>query len=112
MKKYENRDKTILVILILVIAALIFLFLFRAYNHYSAWRGNHTYFDRPDWKIESWMTLRTISTRFNITDSELFREVGVNEIKINPHITLDLFCKEYHQNCTDLVERLNVIAGK
>jgi len=99
------------IVIILLIVALVFLFSYRAYVHYSTWNKHHNYFKNPNQKIESWMSLRMISKGFSISIDEIFGVMGVNA-SINRNTALDRFCKEYRENCTELVERLNTLAGK
>jgi hypothetical protein len=96
---------------ILVLIALILLFSFRVYHSYSSWRSYHNYLNQPNPQIEPWMNVRMISARFNITTGGIFKEMN-NKTSINPHISLDRFCTQYNQNCTDLVERLNLAIKK
>ncbi len=107
----KGRDRYILLAVILVALAFVIFFSWRTYSNYVLWKNQHNYFKKPGQEIESWMTLKMISERFNISHTQLLEEMGVNKT-LNPHITLDVFCKQYKQNCTSLLERLNARIAK
>jgi len=111
MSKEQNRNY-IYVVIILLIVALLFSALFRAHENYLRYKENKDYLSQPNKKIQGWMNIKIISANFNLSSQEIFKEMGVDETKINPHISLDRFCKEYNQNCTLLIERLNNRAGR
>lgn len=111
MKK-KLRKKEFYFVLAMILAVFVFFLLFRAYQHYSAWKAYHDYFNQPNPKIESWMSFDTISKRFQISEREILNELNVSERQINPRMTLDRFCRRYHQNCTELVKRLNELSEK
>lgn len=105
------QRKVVYIALIIVLIAFVFLFSLRAYRQYHVWRSYHNYFNQPNPKIESWMTIKLISQKFNITEEEISESLD-NQTRINCHISLNRFCKQYHQNCTEIVDRLNQIIGK
>jgi len=111
MKKTKKRSVYTAVVIILLIIALVFLFSYKAYVHYSTWNQHHNYFKNPNQRIESWMSIRMISNGFNIPMNDIFSIMGVDS-SINKNTAIDRYCKEYNQNCTELVERLNTLAGK
>jgi len=111
MKKNRKKNVYTILVVILLIIFLVFLLSYRAYVHYSVWKSHHNYFKNPNQKIESWMSPRMISRGFNIPMSEIFGVMRVNA-SMNRNTALDRFCKEYRENCTELVERLNTLAGK
>jgi uncharacterized membrane protein len=108
----SKKDLYLLLVIILLAIALTIFTSYRAYAHYSTWEKYHSYFNQPNQKIESWMSINTISTRFNISINDIFSSIGTNTSKLNNHMALDRLCKEYKQNCTDLVEKLNKLAVK
>lgn len=108
----KSQKKTIYILVIIFLLLLSFFFLFKAKVHYSTWKSYHNYFEQPNQQIESWMSIKTISNKFNISNSEIIKEMGTNNTKINPHMSLDVYCKQYHKDCADLIERLNNLVGK
>ena len=111
MKKIKKRSVYTTLVVIFLIIALVFLLSYRAYAHYFIWNKYHNYFKNPNQKIEAWMSIRMISNEFSIPIDEIFTIMGVDS-SINKNTAIDRYCKEYHQNCTELVERLNTLAGK
>lgn len=111
MNKSQKQTLYISIIIILIVIALAILFSFRAYHNYFAWRSYHNYFNQSNPKIESWMTLNMISREFNISHADIIKELNITE-SINPHLNLDRFCRQYHQNCSKIIDRLNNLAGK
>jgi len=103
----EQRTTFIYLVMILIILALIFSALFRAQEDYEAYQETKEYFNQPDIQIQDWMNIKLISSNFNLSSQEIFVEMGVDGTKINPHMSLYRFCKEAHQNCTLLIEKLN-----
>ena len=105
VQRQKNTYLYILVILILL--AIIFSALFRAQEDYEEYKNIKAYFNQPNPPIQDWMNIKLISNNFNLSHQEIFDEMNVDGTKINPHISLNRFCKESHQNCTLLVEKLN-----
>jgi hypothetical protein len=110
MNKKKNHYMRWIIILLAI--ALVFLFSYRAYVHYSDWKMYHNYFNQPNQKIESWMSIKMVSARFNVSVEDIFSAAGANPQKVNNHMALDRFCIEYNQNCTKLIERLNNLTRK
>lgn len=108
-----NKQNTnyVYVVVILILIAILFSILFRAYGNYSAYKEHKTYFNQPNPQIQGWMSIKTIFNNFNLSSQEIFKETGVNETKINIHMSLNRFCREYRQNCTLLIEKLNNRVG-
>ena len=111
MAKSKKSFYIYLIIIILLVSVIIFLSI-RAYHHYSSFKTYNTYFHSSNIKIESWMSFKTISKNFNLTEAQIIQEAGVNLSSVNNHLNLDRFCKEYHKDCTDLTNRLNQLAGR
>ncbi len=108
----KTNNKILLVIIIIFLVLLSFLIIYRAYTNYSQWRNYHNYFSQENPQIQSWMNLNTISKRFNLTDEELNQALDINGTKVNKHISLDRFCKEYNKECSVIVENLNQLIKK
>jgi len=106
MDKKQNPNY-IYVVVILILFAILFSTLFRAYENYSVYKEHKTYFNQPNPEVQDWMSIKIISTNFNLSSQEVFKEMNINETKTNPHVSLDRLCKEYHQNCNLLIEKLN-----
>ena len=106
MNKKQNPTYIYLVV-ILIILALLFSLLFRAQENYLVYREHKTYFSQPNPKIQDWMSIKIISTNFNLSAQEIFKEMGISETKTNIHISLSRLCKEYHEDCPLLIEKLN-----
>jgi len=111
MNKSRKETVYILIIAILIVIILAVLFSFRAYYNYSVWESRHNYFNQQNPRIESWMTLEMISSRFNIPFEEIIRELNATE-HLNPRVNLDRFCSQYKQDCAIIIERLNNLAGR
>jgi len=105
----KKRQRIIYIILIVLLLISIFFFALRTYEHYSAWKEYRTYFKNPDARIESWMNIKTISEKFNISYDQIFTTIGADK-QVNIHMSLDIFCKVYNKNCPGLVEALRSLA--
>lgn len=105
----DKSQKTgyIYAIVILLLIAVIFSALFRAHENYSEYREQKDYLASSEKQIQDWMSIKTISTHFNLSFEEIFKEAEVNETKLNPHMSLKKFCVEYDKNCPLLIEKLN-----
>ena len=108
----DRKQNYVYIVVILILFALLFSTLFRAYENYSIYREHKVYIQQPDSKIQDWMSIKTISTNFNLSSQEIFNEMGVNKTKMNIHISLSRFCKETHQNCAPILEKLNNLVGR
>jgi hypothetical protein len=107
MKNNKNKNLYALIIIFLIITAFIFFFLIRGYMNYAEWKDHRDYFKQSNTQIESWMSINLISTKFNLTTSQIYQEIGVNGTQINKHLTLDLFCKKYQKDCQVIINNLN-----
>lgn len=104
----RNKKLLVLYIIIIIFLALLFiLFSVRSYQHYSAWKEHRNYSKNLPEKIEPWMNFKTISIDFNIQEKEILNISGVNATSLNQGMNLELFCKQYKKNCTELVNTLN-----
>lgn len=103
----SQKEGYIYVVIILLLIAVIFSALFRAHENYSEYREQKDYLASSEKQIQAWMSIKTISTWFNLSFEEIFEEAGLNKTKINPHMSLKKFCNEYNQNCPLLMEKLN-----
>jgi hypothetical protein len=116
MKKAKSNHikKIILYLIILIgIILLIWVLTHSAFVNYHSWKEHHSYFkNNTSPNIESWMTFKIISSRFNLINEDILKEIGANKTQINKHMTLDRFCKVYKQNCTEIVKKLNMIVKK
>jgi hypothetical protein len=107
MAKIKRRRNYAIIILIIILAVLVLFSFLRAYIQYSNWKTQHNYFENPNPKIESWMTIKMISEQFNLTTTDILAEMKINNTPVNKHLTLELYCKQYHKDCTELIQRLN-----
>ncbi len=114
----KKRDKSnlrpeiiIYIVLFLIVLGFILFFAYRSYADYSVFKEHQEYLKKSNIEVQSWMTISTISKKFHISQNDLYKILEVNRTQINPHITLDQFCKDYKRNCPALVEELNGLKG-
>ena len=107
MMDEKQKPNYIYIVVILILLALLFSVLFKALGNYSVYKERKIYFSQSDPRIQDWMSIKIISTNFNLSSQDIINEMNVNGRKINPHISLKRFCKEYERNCILLIERLN-----
>ena len=106
------KDKTFFIylgIFIVIIIAAAF-FIFSANNNYHSFRGHQVYFrnnTNGTIQIENWMTPQTIIRHFNITQNNLFEEIGITNSTTNLRTPLVTLCKSYNISCSTLIQRLN-----
>lgn len=106
----KKSERGILVGLIIILIAAFFLLAFEANNQYSIFQEKRHQIKQPE-KIESWMSFSQISKILKISPEALLERLNIT-LKLNPHINLDLYCKQYKQNCTLLVDRINELKAK
>jgi len=115
-KKKDSKKITIsrflymfMIAIIIVLVVVILFFVYRTYKQYEMFKTHENYFKAPNQRIQSWMNIRIIERRFNITQENLCQVLSVNTSKLNQRSTLDMLCKNNHLNCTDVVNQLNNI---
>jgi len=109
-KKIEKPDKTkVLYIIIIALVLLIFLYSFRAYQHYTLMKLHREYFKQPNLQIEPWMTVHSISRHFNISENAIFQELKTKATISNSRTTIESMCKKNHLNCTETISGLNAL---
>lgn len=109
MKKTKKMDKSKIlhISLIFVLMLLIFIYSFRAYQHYGILKSHRSYFKQPNQDIQPWMTIRSVERHFNISQSEVFQELKINATATNQRLTIESICKKYKLNCTEVIIGLN-----
>lgn len=107
MKPIKSETLYTVIIILLVIIAFMLFFFIKGYMDYAQWKSYRDYFKQPNPQIQSWMSVSLISTKFNLTKSQIYNDMGVNGSQINNHITLDLYCQQYHKDCSSILEKLN-----
>jgi len=108
----KRSPAQIYAIVILILLAILLSILFKAHENYSIYEEQKGYFNQPNPEIQDWMSIKIISDNFNLSSQEIFKELNLNETKINSHVSLYRLCRETHQDCVILVEKLNNIARK
>ena len=97
-----------------IVALLIFLLIFLAFSLFIAPRDYSLFKQRGEFaaesnKIEPWMNLKTISSKFNITKETIIGKLNISEGNINSEASLARLCIQYKRNCTQIIEELNKI---
>ena len=105
--KSRYKDVILYSIIVILLALVVFLLLDRSYRHYTSWENRTDILQGTNPQIQTWMNVRQISRVLNISEDVVLQEMNISRNQVNVHITLDQFCKNYNQNCSDLVNRLN-----
>ena len=106
----KKSEKIALAMLIAVLIVTFFVLTIEANNQYTIFQERRHQVKQPE-KIELWMSFSQVSKILEIPPENLFLRLNLTE-KINSHINLDLYCKQYHQNCSALVEKINDLKTK
>ncbi|MCX6748807.1 MAG: hypothetical protein NT076_04330 [Candidatus Pacearchaeota archaeon] len=101
----KKSEKIVLAILIIVLIAAFFMLASEANNQYAIWQQKRHQVKQPE-KIESWMSFSQISKIIQIPPEVLFEKLNISQ-GLNPHLSLDLYCKQHNQNCSLIMEKLN-----
>ena len=109
----KDRKKVIFWSLLLIILVLLtIMFAVRTIHRYETWREHREYLKSGNKTIEDWMTVNLIVNRSGIPKEIIYNELGVKESFTNDRKHLNKLCQENSLNCTQVVARLNSIAGK
>lgn len=109
------REKKKLVFWALVLILFVLLtvvFAVRTVHKYEIWKGHEEYLKSDNSTVESWMPINLIAKRSGITKDVIYNELGIEESFTNNRKPLNKLCQENNLNCTQVVARLNSIAGK
>lgn len=109
----RNRKKIIFWSLLLILLILLTtMFAVRTVHKYEIWKGHEEYLKSDNRTIEDWMPVNLIVKRTGIPTDLVYNELGIEESFTNNRKPLNKLCQEHNLNCTQVVARLNSIAGK
>jgi hypothetical protein len=109
----KDRKKLIFWSLLLIILVLLTILLaVRTIHRYETWKEHREYLKSGNKTIEDWMTVNIIVNRSGITKELVYNELGIKGSFTNDRKHLSKLCQENNLNCTEVVARLNHIAGK
>ena len=99
-------------LLLIILVLLSILFAARTINRYETWKEHREFLKSGNITIEDWMTVNLIVNRSGIPKELVYNELGIKESFTNDRKHLSKLCQENSLNCTQVVARLNSIAGK
>lgn len=99
-------------LLLIILALLIIMSAVRTINRYETWKEHREFLKSGNKTIEDWMTVNLIVNRSGIPKQLVYNELGIKGSFTNDRKHLSKLCQENNLNCTQVVARLNSIAGK
>jgi len=106
MRKTVNKEICyILIVLVLILC----LFAVRTYRQYNILRTHIEHFRQPNPEIEPWMTVSLVAKQFGIPEDEIFQELNTTKKLSHERLTLDGICKKNHLNCTDVINKIEML---
>jgi len=99
-------------LLLIILVLLSILFAVRTINRYETWKEHREFLKSGNKTIEDWMSVNLIVNRSGIPKELVYNELGIKESFTNDRKHLSKLCQENNLNCTQVVARLNSIAGK
>ena len=99
-------------LLLIILVLLTVLFAVRTIHRYETWKEHREFLKSGNITIEDWMTVNLIVNRSGIPKELVYNELGIKESFTNDRKHLSKLCQENSLNCTQVVARLNSIAGK
>lgn len=106
MKKKESKLVFYVALLVAFMLA-IFVLAHSAINDFNSFRTHQNYFRNNHPQIESWMTPNSVLRHFNVSESDLFRELNVTNSSKNLVTPISKICTTKKIDCQLLLERLN-----
>lgn len=97
----------IIIGLLAILVVLMAAYIVQSYIHYSIWRTQRNYLKEPNAKIESWMTFQMVERQFGLDKGAIYGTINATSLRLNHHMTIDTFCKQYARNCTEVLDQLN-----
>lgn len=99
-------------LLLIILILLTIMFAVRTIHRYETWKEHREYLKSGNKTIEDWMTVNLIVNRSGIPKDLIYNEIGIKGSFTNDRKHLSKLCQENNLNCTQVVARLNSIAGK
>ncbi len=99
-------------LLLIILVFLIIMFAIRTIQKYETWEKHSEYLKSGNRTIQVWMTVNHIVNRSGIPRELVYNELGIKQSFTNDRKHLSKLCQENNLNCTEVVARLNRIAGK
>ncbi len=99
-------------LLVIILVLLAALFAVRTIHRYETWKEHREYLKSGNKTIQDWMTVNLIVNRSGIPKELVYDELGIKESFTNDRKHLSKLCQENNLNCTQVVARLNSIAGE
>jgi heme/copper-type cytochrome/quinol oxidase subunit 2 len=106
MAKRTNTERVLIAIVIILVALIIILSV-RTYTQYQTFRSHRHYIAQPNASIQSWMTIRTVERRYNVTNQTMESALNVTLTTAIQKKTLAAVCATQHLDCAVVVGRLN-----
>jgi len=96
----------LLIFILIILIGLIFIIINKTMNNYNKFKIHKDYFkqDTPNQKIESWMNIRLIENKFNLT---INNELNLSLNFYQKAQSLDDICIENKMDCKKIVKELN-----
>ncbi|MGB8216856.1 MAG: hypothetical protein WCE94_06095 [Candidatus Methanoperedens sp.] len=99
-------------LLLIILVVLSILFAVRTINRYETWKEHREFLKSGNKTIQDWMSVNLIVNRTGIPKELVYNELGIKESFTNDRKHLSKLCQENNLNCTQVVAKLNNIAGK
>ena len=98
-KSFLVRNLIIYVLIIIILFFAAFILINSSIKHYLSFIHHEKEIrSNPDLEIETWMTLKTISERFNISEDTLMRTMNFNKDNFDLRFTLNQACVKRNLN--------------
>ncbi len=98
-------------LLLIILVLLTILFAAGTIHRYETWKEHKDYLRSGNKTIQDWMTVNIIVNRSGIPKELVYNEIGIKESFTNDRKHLSKLCQENNLNCTEVVARLNRVAG-
>ncbi len=99
-------------LLLIILVLLVIISTVRTIHRYETWKEHKEYLKSGNKTIQDWMTINLIVNRSGIPKELVYNELGIKESFTNDRKHLSKLCEENNLNCTEVVARLNSIAGE
>ena len=102
----RTRKLFLLLFIFVLILVLIGVFSFKTYNKYTNWNSHKDYFkqDKSKIKVEDWMSIRLIESKFNI---DFENKSGVELNFYEKKDSIETICIEKKLDCEEIIKNIN-----
>jgi hypothetical protein len=108
----EKKKLILWSLLLIILVLLVIMSAVRTIHRYETWKEHREFLKSGNKTIEDWMSVNLIVNRSGIPKELVYNELGIKESFTNDRKHLIKLCQENNLNCTQVVARLNSIAGK